>query len=44
MKEHERPILTGGPMADKIFKFAHIHFHWGKNKKHGSENQIDGKE
>lgn len=42
MNEFEKPEITGGPMYDHRFKFEQIHFHWGAEGRHNSENQING--
>lgn len=36
------PLLSGGPL-NGVYEFAQLHFHWGNNDTHGSEDEIDGK-
>lgn len=36
-----KPLITGGPMQNKIFKFEQSHFHWSENDHVNSEHQID---
>lgn len=37
-----KPILSGGPLNGE-YEFAQLHFHWGDDDNHGSEDEIDGK-
>lgn len=36
------PLLSGGPLKG-VYEFAQLHFHWGDDDSHGSEDEIDGK-
>ncbi|KAJ6646133.1 Carbonic anhydrase 7 [Pseudolycoriella hygida] len=37
-----KPILSGGPLKGD-YEFAQLHFHWGDDDTHGSEDEVDGK-
>lgn len=37
-----KPTLSGGPLKGE-YEFAQLHFHWGDEDSHGSEDEIDGK-
>lgn len=37
------PIISGGPLGQGEYVFSQLHFHWGNNDTHGSEDEIDGK-
>lgn len=36
------PIISGGPL-NGVYEFSQLHFHWGDNDTHGSEDEINGK-
>jgi len=38
-----KPTISGGPLPEGEYEFAQLHFHWGDNDTHGSEDEIDGK-
>lgn len=37
-----RPTISGGPLADKVYAFSHIDFHFGGTDNEGSEHTING--
>jgi len=37
------PTISGGPLGNSKYIFSQLHFHWGKDDMHGSEDEIDGK-
>lgn len=40
---HLDAVLAGPPLADREYRLAQFHCHWGEDCYHGSEHQINGK-
>lgn len=36
-----KPIISGGPLKGE-YEWSQLHFHWGDEDTHGSEDEIDG--
>lgn len=39
-EDSNKPLITGGPMKNQIFKFEQFHFHWSANDTENCEHQI----
>lgn len=37
-----KPTISGGPL-NGVYEFAQLHYHWGDDDTHGSEDEVDGK-
>ncbi|CAH0553875.1 unnamed protein product [Brassicogethes aeneus] len=40
IEEGPTPTINGGPL-NGTYEFNHLHFHWGNNDTHGSENMLN---